>query len=204
MADNVEITPGSGITVRTRENADSSHSQSALVEYDNAAGTDGVRVSEASPMPSRTIKAPITITPTLDTLAYAVEDTLFDAQELANVVAVAGRTATLTRIAVIDDSNQRCGMILYFFDQTVTFGTANAAPSLSDAHAANFLGFVEVTASMYGNLGVGAGVALADVEVNPKDMTPNATSLFVAAFVMGPDGPTYAADALTLKFWFEQ
>jgi hypothetical protein len=99
----------------------------------------------------------ITLTPTIDTGAYADGDTLFDAAAVA-MARVSGRPVTLQSVAVTDKDDEGATIDLFFFDSSVTFGTINAAPSISDADALKYLGHVRISSTDYLDVG-GAKVA---------------------------------------------
>lgn len=188
MADNVTL-PGTGAVARSRENPDGSHSQGVLVEYDAADGSEGIRVSEATPLPVTTNDEVFTITPSFNTSAHAVGDTLFDAQQIASVGLATGKPVTLVSVCATDADNitPPAGLVLFFFDRSVTFGTANAAPSISDADAAHFVGRVDIVVADWVDLG---GVAVACPVFNPILMKPNATDLYVSSMTTGTPTPT--------------
>lgn len=139
----------------------------------------------------------LTLTPTLDTSAYTAGDALFDATELASVGRTSGGNVVLQSVTVMDKADQKLGITLYFFDRSVTFGTANNAPSISDADGFFYMGHVDIAAGDYDDLG---GVAVAVARGLGLQMKPNATSLYVAATTGGT--PTYGASDLKFGFGF--
>lgn len=139
----------------------------------------------------------LTLTPTLDTSAYASGDTLFDATELASVGRTSGGNVVLQSVTVMDKADQKIALTLYFFDRSVTFGTANAAPSISDADTFFYMGHIDIAAGDYDDLG---GAAVAVVRGLGLQMKPNTTSLYVAATTGG--APTYGASDLKFGFGF--
>lgn len=136
----------------------------------------------------------IEVTPTMDTSAYAAGDVLFNETDVANVARSSGKTVTLISLCVVDKDDQKQPFDLHFFDRTVTFGTKNGVPSISDADAAFYMGHVSVAAADYKDLG---GVSVASPRIDPKVIKPNATSLFIAAVTSGT--PTHTASGLVLK-----
>jgi len=140
----------------------------------------------------------IEITPTLDTNAYTAGDTLFAATEIANAAGASGIPVILNTVLVVDKDDQGAAMDLHFFDRSVTFGTANAAPGISDADAAYYLGHVSVAAGDYKDLG---GVKVATVKgIALGPIKPNATSIYVGGVTGGT--PTHSASGLVIKFGF--
>jgi len=82
----------------------------------------------------------ITITPTLDTSAYADGDVLFTTEAIANAVRNDGESCILQSIQVLDKADQGIDFELVFFDADKDLGTANAAITISDADAASIIG----------------------------------------------------------------
>lgn len=134
----------------------------------------------------------IAVVPTVDTSAYTSGDTLFN----STLIAAAGGTrgGTLDSITVIDKADNAAADIeLYFFTSAVTFGTVNAAPSISDADAIKCIGKYTVASASFKDVGaskIGGGTAVG---------LPVTFPLYVAATVTGT--PTYAA-ATDLKLVF--
>lgn len=139
----------------------------------------------------------IELTPTITTDAHTAGDVLFDAAALANAVRVSSGETILHSVKVIDDDDQGTEIDLFFFDRDVTFGTANSAPSISDADAAYYEGSVTIESGDYEDLG---GVQVATAKGIGLGMAANATSMYVAAVTQGT--PTHTASGLTLKFYF--
>lgn len=141
----------------------------------------------------------IAVTPTVDASALDANDTVFDATAIANAARASGLGTTLMAVDVICQADQKAQLTLYFFDASVTFGTSDAAPSLSDADALKYLGHVDIAAADYDDLG---GVSVAQARNLSIPMIPaSGTSLYVAATTTGT--PTYGAtDALKLRFHF--
>lgn len=132
------------------------------------------------------------ITPVLDTSAYVSGDVLF-VPIAFNGARVAGGRSYLQSLTVVDSDDQGFAMELYFFSATVTFGTINAAPSISDADALNFLGMVSVSTGDFIDLG---GVRVATIRNIGLMMVPNvaSTNLYIAGITRGT--PTHTASGL--------
>lgn len=143
----------------------------------------------------------------LTTVTLDPEDSALDAGDVAieiteipNVLRDRGQCATLRSLMLIDPADQGAALDLYFFRTAVTFGTLDAAPSISDADCLEFLGKVVVATGDYADLG-GARVAhktALDFILKGGD---NSASIFVAATCVGT--PTYGASLLTLKLGVE-
>lgn len=142
----------------------------------------------------------IDVTLTLDTAAYASGDVIAATQTVASVFKVNGGRAVLDSLAVIDQDDQKVALDVFFFSQSVTFGTENSAPSITDADGLYCLGYVSVVAGDYKDLG-GVSVASGSNLRNLGLVLENgddSKSLYVAV-MNGSGTPTYSATGLTLR-----
>lgn len=139
----------------------------------------------------------ITFTPTLDTSIYASGDTLFVATALSGVVRANDQRALLQSLVVIDKDDQKPALRLLFFSASVTFGTLNAAPSISDSDAANYLGHVDIAAADYVDLG-GVSVACAKGINLLLESVSGATSVYIAGMLTAGT-PTHTASGLVFR-----
>jgi len=178
----------------------------AILATEVSAESDNIAVNADAYGQLRTIAGSpvdvITLTPTvLNADAYDAGDTVFDATVITNAVRVIGGATMLQSVVVADKDDQKAQLRLVFFDATVTFGTADAAPSLSDADSLKCLGSVEVLAADYIDFG---GVSVATVKAIGLLLEATAASrdLYVAAMTSGT--PTYTTGGLQLRFGFLQ
>lgn len=143
----------------------------------------------------------VTVTPTvLNADAYDAGDTVFDATVITGAVRVSGGSALLQSIVVADKDDQKAQLRLVFFDSTVAFGTADSAPSLSDADSLKCVGSVEIAASDYIDFG---GVSVATrTAIGLLCKASGSANLYVAAMTSGT--PTYTTGGLQLRFGFLQ
>lgn len=143
----------------------------------------------------------ITVTPTvLNADAYDAGDTVFDATAITGAVRTSGGSALLQSIVVADKDDQKAQLRLFFFDSTVTFGTLDSAPSLSDADSLKCLGTVEIAAADYIDVG---GVSIATVRlISLLCKASGSANLYVAAMTSGT--PTYTTGGLQLRLGFLQ
>lgn len=139
------------------------------------------------------------VTLSLDTSAYAAGDVLAATQEITTAMREFGGTGIWTSLMVIDKDDQGKSMKVYLFESTVTFGTENAAVSISDADAAKLLGIADV--SSYEDLG---GVQVAYLKMSDLGFVvqsaSDSTSLFVAVESEGTG--TYTASGVVLRLGF--
>ena len=143
----------------------------------------------------------ITVTPTvLNNDAYDAGDVVFDATVITGAIRVSGGSAMLQSIVVTDKDDQKAQLRLVFFDSAVTFGTADSAPSLSDADSLKCVGHVEILAADYVDYG---GVSIVSMGAIGKLMKASGSAnLYVAAMTSGT--PTYTTGGLQLRFGFLQ
>lgn len=144
----------------------------------------------------------VSVTPTLDTNAYASGDTLFDTTKVQVLTAAPtgsaarGLRGRIASVTVLDKSDQNAGMTLFFLRSNVGFGTANSAPNISDDNAEQIVGRVTIAAADYTDLG-GCDFAQAHNLNIPFVLPSNQRELYVAAITNGT--PTYAAAGLVLR-----
>lgn len=141
----------------------------------------------------------VTVTPTLDTNAYASGDLLFDATEAANAARTAGGTTLLESITVIDKADQKVAFTLVFANAATDFGTANSAPNPDDTETATIIGHVPIATTDYLDMG---GAAVACVRnLGLLLSTSGTTSLWIAG-VNSTGTPTYGASDLVFYLGF--
>lgn len=134
----------------------------------------------------------------LDTNAYAAGDVLAATQVLSSAFRISNGTGILQSIFLLDKDDVGAEMTLYFLDANVSIGTENAAPSITDANADNLLGFVNVAAADWKDLG-GCKVAnISGIGLPVKSITGD-NDLYVA-IVNGSGTPTFTAAGLTARF----
>ena len=137
----------------------------------------------------------ITITPTLDTAAYAAGDVLFNPVEIVSAVRVNAGACTLLSVHILDKADQGENFELVFLDSNINLGTINAAIDISDANAEHIIGhfsfandYVDmINSQIRCDYGIG-------LELKAGVTT---TSLYVAGISKGTG--TYAASDLKIK-----
>lgn len=137
------------------------------------------------------------VTPTLDTSAYATGDVLFDRTVLTNFFRKNDGTGILQSIQVIDKDDN--GVAIDFYIQTTnqTLGTANSAPSISDTNAEEILGPFSVAAADYKDLG-GCKVAKISGLAQAIKSVSGARTLYISA-VVNSGTPTFTASGMVLR-----
>jgi len=139
----------------------------------------------------------VTVTPTLDTSAYASGDLLFDSTEIANAVRANGSTAILESITIIDKDDQGMAMSLLIANAATDFGTPNSAPNPDDDETATVIGWVPVATGDYIDLGGARVACIRNIGLLLKAGAAT-TSLYIAG-INGTGTPTYAASGLVLQ-----
>jgi hypothetical protein len=142
----------------------------------------------------------ITVTPTVDTSAYTANDVLFDSTAVAGATRANNTPAILESITWVDkDDNTAANLTFYFFSANVSLGTANSAPSISDANALNFLGHVVLASAEILDVG---GAKVGTVRNIGLVVTPatGTTTIYVACQTAGT--PTHTAGGVQVRLGF--
>lgn len=143
----------------------------------------------------------IDVTPTvLNADAYDSGDVLFDTTQIANACQSANQAAVLQSLVILDEDDQAAAAwVLWFLRANVTFGTKDAAPSISDANARNVTGYVAVASTDFIDVG---GVKIACLKNIGLVLPPvtDTRDIYVAATVTGT--PTQTTGGIKLRFGF--
>lgn len=217
MADNVPIDPGVGVGAQDIATDDVGGAHYQKIKLD--AGGDGVAVPVVAGQQAMAASVPVvvasdqtvllvgssdvvvTVTPTVDTSAYASGDLLFDSAEIANAVRANAGLAVLQSITILDKADQGVAFTLIFANAATDFGTANSAPDPDDTEAATVIGIVRVAAADYIDLGASKVATITNIGLLCKAGAAT-TSLYVAG-INGTGTPTYgAAGDLVLQLGF--
>jgi hypothetical protein len=136
----------------------------------------------------------------LDTSAYAASDLLADTQQINAFFNVADGTGFIHTLTLYDQDDQKVPMTIYFHNTTASMGSENAAPSISDANALGILGWVDIIAADWKDLG---GVAVATVVVNlPVTAVSGTDDLYISA-VNSTGTPTFTASGIKFSIGVE-
>lgn len=141
------------------------------------------------------VQVRISVTPTINTSAYATGDCIGELMTFANAARVSGGSGIIQSILVIDRSQaQRAAMELLFFDRTVTVAGNNNPVAMSDGDMAYCLGIVPI--GPYNTSWPGTPLNSFSTLLNVGlPFVLNGTDLFVQAIVRAT--PTYANTDLT-------
>lgn len=190
---NLNVLDGAGASKYIKSTGAGSDGDPFVIEKKLAAGESFVGLVGAS-------DTVVTVTPTLDTSAYAAGDLLFDSAEVAAAVRVNGGTSILESITIVDKDDQGAAFTLLVANAATDFGTLNAAPNPDDTECATVIGWVPVATSDYVDLGGARVACIRNIGLLLKAAAPT-TSLYIAA-VNGSGTPTYTASGLVLQLGF--
>ena len=138
----------------------------------------------------------ITVTPTLDTVAYATGDILFNPTTITNAVRANGNRAILQSIALIDKDDQKLSFDLFLLEANNSLGTINTAPSISDANAEALIHVATVAATDWIDMG-GVAVATPTIKNVMAEAAGGSRDLFIAAIARG--APTHTASGIVIR-----
>ncbi len=142
----------------------------------------------------------VTVTPTLDTNAYASGDLLFDSTAVAAAVREAGGHCLLESVTIIDKADQGVAFTILIANAATDFGAPNSAPDPDDTEAATVIGWVPVATADYVDLGTSKVACIRNIGLLLKAAAAS-TSLYIAG-VNGTGTPTYAASDLVITLGF--
>lgn len=140
------------------------------------------------------------VTLSTDTVAYAVGDLLADVQEIANC-ALAGLGCKIVSVCIDDDDSQGSTLDLHLQTTSTTFGTENAAPTITGANVAAGSSGVVVTVPNSAYVAVGATCKRAVVAVGEVAATSATGSLYLAVVTQGT--PTHTASGIKVTLGIE-
>ena len=139
-------------------------------------------------------------TPTLDTSAYAQHDILFDFEALTlNAGASEARPVrgTINNFILLDKDDNGNQITEYFSDSSsATLGTFNAAISITDAHAATMLGYVDTGATYEDLIGC---KAIRPAAFAPIPFISTDDKIYVGGALRGSATPTHTASGITMR-----
>ena len=127
---------------------------------------------------------------------YAIGDTLGAGWTFTNAAGASAGEGRLTGAVLLDKGDVTAAVDLWFASGSITFGTDNAAPNISDTDAEKIVGTVSVSMQDLGanRIGTWAGA---------MPYTCDATSLFVYAITRSAHNQFAAATDLRLKLFAE-
>lgn len=204
MADNVTITAGSGTSIGTDDVGGIHYQRMKLVTAEDGASepigdTDhGTQRSLwVDPRPKVGVQSQDSSGLTTATTSYAAGDVLGAGWTFTNMARATGGTGRITAASVLDDGDVMGGIDLYLASGSITFGTDNATPSVSDADAAKLHGIIGLP---FVDLGSSRFASAHGLSV---PYVCDATSLFVYARTIDAHNFFAAVDDLHLRLFYE-
>ncbi len=190
MADNVDITPGTGKTVATDDVGGVQYQRVKLT-----LGTDGVATADADGTAARgqyvdpRLKVVrLSVTPTISTSIYAAKDAVGALMTFSNAVRSSGGTCRLEAVQIVDKGQQMRDLDLVLFDRTITAPTDNAIFAPTDAEMANCIGGVSFGAGFYMDFSTNSVAVVNNVGL---EVVLNGTDLF--GVLVARATPTYTS-----------
>jgi hypothetical protein len=142
------------------------------------------------------------VTPVLDTSAYAADRLLFNSTAIASAAFHDGGHVRLESIGLLDEDDQGIAMDLLFLDASTSLGTINQAFAASDTLGRNVLGRVNIATGDYIDFGGFRFAQKSSLGIVMKAAAAT-SSLWVAGVTRGGT-PTYTASGLKFKFGFSR
>ena len=139
-------------------------------------------------------------TPTCDTNAYAQNDILFNFEALtlgAGASAARPVRGTINNFALLDKDDNGNQISVFFSDSSAaSLGTVNSAVSITDAHAATILGYVD-TGATYEDM-IGCKV-IRPSAFAPIPFVSTDDKIYVGGVLRGSATPTHTASGITMR-----
>lgn len=149
-------------------------------------------------------KAPlvVSVTPTLDTGAYATGDLMGGKLSVAGAASASGGSGKILSVVVVDDDKQLGALTIQCFaaDPTNTTHTDQAAFAPADADLATAIASVDVLSTDYQSYSTNSVASRYNLNI-PYDL---ATGTTLYCDLVSRDAKTYAADGITLLFFLER
>lgn len=201
MPDNIDVTPGTGATVRTVDRA-GVETQVMVLDIGGAgaevlapgSAARGLAVEpRANVVSSSVASAGLTTAST----SYSVGDVLGTGWSFTGAARATGGTGRVVGAVLLDAADVIAGVDLYLASASIAFGTDNAAPSVSDADAAKLGMVIGMSAIDVG------GARLAQAHGLSVPYVCDATTLLVYARTRDANGFFSAVTDLTLRLFLE-
>lgn len=138
----------------------------------------------------------VKVTPVLTTVAHTAGDVLFDTTAVPDAVKANGGLALLQSVTLIDKDDQGAALDLFVVDTNVALGTANVAPTITDANAEQLRHVGSIAAADWQDVG-GARIATLRGIGLQVEAAADSRAIYVAAITRGT--PTHAVAGLVVK-----
>lgn len=145
----------------------------------------------------RTGKEAITVTPTLDTNAYASGDRVGSIMEFENILKVSPGKTVLVNATILDKAKQSAALNLFLFNALPTVASAdNAALDISDTEMEKCIGVISFLSSDYNTQNSGSSFAQLSQSPNLVLKNTSETSKSIWGLLVSAGSPTYAVSSL--------
>ena len=147
----------------------------------------------------------IQVTPTLDTSAYASGDLICDVTTITGAALGTGGLCELVSLTIVDQDDQTASAYtVYITNLSTTWGTFNAAPTLSDAGALGIQAIIPIDTADWKDLG-GFKIAQPRIAQNIGCIckTSGSANLYLT-IVNGAGTPTFTASGIKVTLGFRQ
>lgn len=161
-----------------------------------AAATRVTYSSDGATVPVSTSGDVITATPTLDTVAYASGDVLFNPVALTNAARVNGGALILQSLTILDKDDQGAAMDLFMSQANNNLGTINTAPNISDTNAENLHYVGQIAATDWIDLGGCRVATLRNIGLQ-VEAAAGSRDVFLCAITRGT--PTHTAAGIVIR-----
>ncbi len=197
MADNVDITPGSGVSVAADDISSVLYQRVKISHGADGSATD---VSTTSPLPTRRVGASLVATPTTTVGAYSAKDAVGGVMTFTGAVRATGGKAIVRSLVLTDLTVTANVLQLWLFDTVPASPIAdNGAFDVPDNEFATIVGIIPIAAADYL---VATDNQVATVRSVNLQYTVPATTLYGQLMCTGT--PTYASTTdLTLTLEVE-
>jgi hypothetical protein len=205
VADNVAITAGAGTSVAT-DDIGSVHYQRVKTTLGpdgtataDLAGVDlgsGAGAAYVRPRPDFNSQTQTSSGLTTASTAYSALDTIGAGWTFTSMALAAGGGGRILGVAATDEADILETILLWFFSASITFGTDNSLPSISDTDVLKFLGVVPLGFSDLGGCRAGS------VDSINVPYVCDATSLFVYATTQTAHTFFAATDDIVLRLFY--
>lgn len=134
---------------------------------------------------------------TPDTSALAAGDVAVDSQIVSACVKADDALGVLQSFTLACLADQGVACTVYLLSSSAAIGAENSAPSIADGNAANILGFFDIAASDYKDLGAFKIASIKNIGLTVKPVA--GTDDIYIAIVNGASTPTFGASSLIAR-----
>jgi len=146
MADNIAITPGSGVTIAADDIGSALYQR---IKISNGADGSATDTSTASPLPTRGVWTTLVAAPTVTAGAYSANDVVGGLLTFANAVRATGGHGMVHTLILTDLAVNAVDLNIWFYDTLPATIADNAAFDIPDAELPTLLGAIAIRSGNY-------------------------------------------------------